>query len=82
MLQFALMTNFLLVTAWAKFEMFKNAQNSIILPFKNFLFAHQQKIGHQCKRAHKPQDNSFAFSHNNTLLTIIVSTMIYYRSPM
>ena len=50
----------------AKFEMFKNAQNSIIWPFTNFQFcprAHQQKIGHQCKRQHEPQDNSFAFSH-------------------
>ena len=46
--------------------MFKNAQNSTILRFKNFQFCthqHQQKIGHQCKRPHEPQDNSFAFSH-------------------
>ena len=48
--------------------MFKNAQNSIALPFKNFQFCphqHHQKIGHQCKRPHKPQDNSFAFSHKH-----------------
>ena len=51
----------------AKFEMFKNAQNSIIWSFTNLQFcprAHQQKIGHQCKRQHEPQDNLYVFSHN------------------